>query len=237
MNRRDWFKVVTASIPIPFLANAERLMAAEPPKQERVIQDIMPGFYPTEFFDVVKIEAGQTTEFPIDFVLPKNTTPSAYVIPNHAREACIANPYPGRDYDVWIPTYDIGAADDGQDGRLVLSNVITALHNKLKLDASHILFTAGEQNPIIQAETSEKSLRKTWLRFRKIYSPDKIDLKSFSYNGYTVTVNRKAGSCVMPVRVEPEVHVDPTLKNGLYGWMEFGLAVLKSEAVLLGKIG
>jgi len=86
-------------------AQAELAVALTLPLRQGVLSgDILDGI-----FEVIRLQAGATNEFPLDFLPPGQEKDFvAYTIPNHGR---IPERHVEGDY-VIVPTYDIGASID-----------------------------------------------------------------------------------------------------------------------------
>ena len=127
-------------------ATAELAKALELPLRKGVMSgDILDGI-----FEAIRLEAGATAEFPLDFLAPGTEKDFvAYTIPNHGR---IPERHVEGDY-VMVPTYDVGASIDwllkyARDARWdVVGRAMSVMESqftkKMNDDGWHTIISAG----------------------------------------------------------------------------------------------
>ena len=127
-------------------ATAELAKALELPLRKGVMSgDIQDGI-----FEAIRLEAGATAEFPLDFLAPGTEKDFvAYTIPNHGR---IPERHVEGDY-VMVPTYDVGASIDwllkyARDARWdVVGRAMSVMEaqctKKMNDDGWHTIISAG----------------------------------------------------------------------------------------------
>lgn len=119
-------------------------------------QGIMSGDILQGIFEVVNLQPGATSEFPLDFLAPGTEKDFvAYTIPNHGR---IPERHVEGDY-VMVPTYDIGASIDwllkyARDARWdVVGRAMDVMRSqftkKMNDDGFHTLISAGVDRNIL----------------------------------------------------------------------------------------
>ena len=120
-------------------ATAELAKALELPLRKGVMSgNILDGI-----FEAIRLEAGATAEFPLDFLAPGTEKDFvAYTIPNHGR---IPERHVEGDY-VMVPTYDVGASIDwllkyARDARWDV--VESQFTKKMNDDGWHTIVSAG----------------------------------------------------------------------------------------------
>jgi len=131
---------------------AELAKALETPLRKGVMSgDILDGI-----FEVINLDPGATSEFPLDFLSPGTEKDFvAYTIPNHGR---IPERHVEGDY-VMIPTYDVGASIDwllkyARDARWdVVGRAMDVMRSqftkKMNDDGWHTLVSAGVDRNIL----------------------------------------------------------------------------------------
>tara|TARA_R110002051_G_scaffold26358_3_gene63523 strand:- start:1062 stop:2069 length:1008 start_codon:yes stop_codon:yes gene_type:complete len=127
-------------------ATAELAKALELPLRKGVMSgNILDGI-----FEAIRLEAGATAEFPLDFLAPGTEKDFvAYTIPNHGR---IPERHVEGDY-VMVPTYDVGASIDwllkyARDARWdVVGRAMSVMESqftkKMNDDGWHTIISAG----------------------------------------------------------------------------------------------
>ena len=133
-------------------ATAELAKALELPLRKGVMSgDILDGI-----FEAIRLEAGATAEFPLDFLAPGTEKDFvAYTIPNHGR---IPERHVEGDY-VMVPTYDVGASIDwllkyARDARWdVVGRAMSVMESqftkKMNDDGWHTIISAGVDRNIL----------------------------------------------------------------------------------------
>ena len=133
-------------------ATAELAKALELPLRKGLMSgDILNGI-----FEAIRLEAGASSEFPLDFIAPGSEKDFvAYTIPNHGR---IAERHVEGDY-VIVPTYDVGASIDyllkyARDARWdIVGRAMEVMESqfvkKMNDDGWHTILSAGVDRNIL----------------------------------------------------------------------------------------
>jgi hypothetical protein len=223
MDRRNFLKNLA------FITMGTAAFAKAQEVQASIPESLDDSFHITNYFQFIKMKAGELPEFPIDFLVDNNDLRMSYINKDYKK------PERYMDYDsIIIPTYDVAVQSP------TYRDITLRLEKKVNYDAATLLLMAGLDNPIIKSDNRDnlEALMRTQLRRNLNQHPvvmKSVKLKTFTFGKYIIGVNLYyKDSFVCPVREEPTVFYSP--KSEASAWCEYGLSVLDGRLVVAGVL-
>jgi hypothetical protein len=226
MDRRDFIKKlcgITGGLALPAVAQAKtsevRQVVTGRKGRGYLLQEAFP------LFELVLMNAGASTEFPLDFMAPG----SEPIISAYKTKFRQINKSIGSDY-ICLPTYDISAEGDSP------AEVHLNLMDKLETEARELLCGAGNitsRHSFINEYKDVKSFKNNVQSYAEANNLFDDKITYIIDDRMYIAVIHRVGNLVAPVREPPEVFRDAEGKY--YTYTNMGFAVLDNKYIIVGR--